>query len=246
MCTLTWLANKEGYEVFFNRDEQRSRTVAKPPCYDSETDSIMPIDPQGKGTWIAVNSSGVTLCLLNNYQAESNTKTTIHTSRGLLIPILIKHGTHEKISQQLKNIDLHNYMPFWLCVFPENFKRDNESMDIYQWDGDRLTKETQKQPVVSSAISLPEVQQKRSSLFDKMIAHKTNSGQHLSYHSSHNPKKGKYSVCMHRNDARTQSLSHIMVGDKIVFRYHDSPPCMNVQWSQLVISSSERYDGRNN
>lgn len=235
MCTLTWLVNKEGYEVFFNRDEQRARPQATLPYYDNETDSIMPIDPHGKGTWIAVNSSGITLCLLNNYQAAANINKTDCVSRGSLIPRLIKYKSSSEILQQLHDINMNDYMPFWLCVFPESLKSDNEIIYSYQWDGYELTQEEQNQPMISSAVSLVDVQKTRIELFEKMIDHDSSSEHHLAYHSSHEPEKGKYSVCMHRDDARTQSMSHIAVGDVVEFRYHDASPCMHEQWSKIVI-----------
>lgn len=235
MCTLSWLVNAQGYEVFFNRDEQRSRIEATPPFYDEKTDSIMPIDPQGGGTWIAVNSHGITLCLLNNYQAAEKIKKENHKSRGSLIPLLLKFQSHDEILQCLYRIEMKDFLPFWLCVFPQDFKEDNESMDFFQWDGNVLTVEKPGQPVVSSAVSLAEVQQKRHSLFNNTIQPISNTKQHLSFHSSHLPEKGKFSVCMHREDAHTQSLSHIVVGDTVIFRYQDGAPCKSAKWETTTL-----------
>ena len=235
MCTLSWLVNAQGYEVFFNRDEQRSRVKAEPPAYDTVTDSIMPIDPQGGGTWIAVNANGITLCLLNNYQAAAQIKKGNHKSRGSLIPLLLEFKTHDEILQCLYRIEMKDYLPFWLCIFPHDFKKDNESIDCYKWDGDVLTVDKPEQPVVSSAVSLTEVQQKRGSLFNKTMKSISNTEKHLSYHSSHLPEKGKFSVCMHREDAHTQSLSHIVVGDTIIFRYQDEAPCKLARWDTTTL-----------
>lgn len=240
MCTLTWLINEQGYEVFFNRDEQRSRKRAIPPSYDKTTDSIMPIDTQGNGTWIAANRSGVTLCLLNNYQAEANIEKNNFISRGSLIPLLFKNKYHEQILQQLQEINLQQYMPFWFCIFPETLNKSNKTIYIYQWDGKTLTKEDAAQPMISSAISLLEVKQERINLFKKMVKFNTNSKQHLAYHCSHQPEKGKLSVCMHRNDAHTQSLSHITISNDITFRYHDAAPCMNLKYSEVLIKSDNK------
>lgn len=56
----------------FNRDEQKSRALALAPAiYDRQGVSVMmPLDPQGQGSWISLNQFGLSLCLLNNYQAE--------------------------------------------------------------------------------------------------------------------------------------------------------------------------------
>ncbi len=72
MCTVSWLLHDAGYEVFFNRDEQKGRAIANPPAvFDREgTRYMMPVDPDGGGTWIAMNQHGLSLCLLNYYQGD--------------------------------------------------------------------------------------------------------------------------------------------------------------------------------
>ena len=95
MCTLTYLLNERGYELFFNRDEQRSRLLAEPPKLNKVNKShgaIYPIDPQGGGTWIAVNEQGLSLALLNNYQAplSNNDNHNKSISRGQLILSLLQ------------------------------------------------------------------------------------------------------------------------------------------------------------
>lgn len=46
MCSVTWYLSDTGYQVFFNRDEQRSRALALPPKpYElQETSVLMPLD----------------------------------------------------------------------------------------------------------------------------------------------------------------------------------------------------------
>ena len=49
---------------------------------------------------------------------------------------------------------------------------------------------------------------------------------HHAFHSSHEPQCGATSVCMHREDARTVSLSEITSSrGQVQFRYFDGPPC---------------------
>jgi len=239
MCTVSWLINTNGYEVFFNRDEQRSRPKALLPAYDKKTDSIMPVDPQGNGTWIAVGRSGLTVCLLNNYQAQSKVSSSAASSsfvsRGLLVSELIKYKNSEQVIQQLHGTSMSQYMPFLLCVFPENLKSGNEQLFIFSWDGNEFVQKNISQPLISSAVLLEEVQKKRTLLFQEMTQDEVNRNIHLSYHSSHQSEKGKFSVCMHREDARTQSISHIVVGNEIKFRYHDAPPCNDKKWEEVVM-----------
>jgi len=236
MCTLTWLTHSNGYEVFFNRDEQRTRPRSEPPKYDPETNSIMPIDPQGKGTWIAVNNSGLTLCILNNYQAKPKSLKRNHLSRGLIIPHLIKHQQYTQLLSDFLNIDFDNYMPFWLCIFPGNLTKHTESPYAYQWNGESLTEEKTYQPFTSSAVMLEEVKKERSMCFERYIKNDSNRKKHFAYHSSHDPEKGQGSVCMHRDDACTQSFSHISVNKEIVFRFHDGPPCLSNELEEIVMN----------
>lgn len=240
MCTLTWLANEKGYEVFFNRDEKRIRPKAKLPVLNRYTGTIMPIDPQGNGSWISVNSAGITLCLLNNYQVEKKVNQVNYRSRGQLINLLALNNHLSQLLSQLKHFNLTTFMPFWLFIFPSEFKKNNEYLYQYQWNGKVLTQEEPKQPFITSAIQLTEVNRKRTTLYNDMIQLNPNTEQHLAYHSSHIPVKGKYSVCMHRHDACTHSLSHIVVGDDIVFRYHDSPPCKNTYWSMVCMQKENQ------
>lgn len=69
MCTVTWLIDAEGYTVFFNRDELKTRSHARPPTIRKQNgvNFIAPLDLDGGGTWIGVNEFGVTCSVLNNY-----------------------------------------------------------------------------------------------------------------------------------------------------------------------------------
>jgi len=234
MCTLSWILNEHGYEVFFNRDEQRTRAKAIPPFLDKNFGTIMPVDPQGKGTWIATNLHGMTLCLLNNYQRQAEMNPSFsYLSRGKLV--LELSGTTNNIDLKLEQLELKNYLPFFLCVFPDSLSSSNEAISIYQWNGTQLTQEQVEQPFISSSVFLAQVKKSRQTTFRQLTG--TNGGtlEHIAYHSSHLPEKSHASVCMHREDACTQSLCHISVSNEIIFRYHDGPPCEDNRWSEIKI-----------
>ena len=63
MCTVSWFHTELGYELFFNRDEQKSRPTALEPrrFKQNNIESLMPIDPLGGGSWIATNNRGSTV-----------------------------------------------------------------------------------------------------------------------------------------------------------------------------------------
>ncbi len=252
MCTLTWNLNKYGYDIYFNRDEKKNRIKAKPPAYFHGHKTIMPVDPVANGTWIAVNAWGICLCLLNLYQQQEVDKTGLISelpliSRGLLIPDLIQYQQSALIIKQLKQLNLSSYQPFTLCVFSEHLDLKNSKVLIYQWDGQLLKQKQIPQPITSSSVALEQVLQERIKSYHKIISSCSDtctasdfdnnvhlySKKHLDYHTSHIPDKNHLSVCMHRNDAQTQSLSVIKVSTQIVFLYSDGSPCKHPLQTKL-------------
>ena len=76
MCSISWQINAEGYDLFFTRDEQRSRPPAEAPRINEAVEGasyLAPTDPQGGGTWIFVNEHGLTGALLKAYELIGRT-----------------------------------------------------------------------------------------------------------------------------------------------------------------------------
>ena len=219
MCTLTYLLNENGYEIFFNRDEQRARLPAILPTIDQTLNAIYPLDPQGQGTWLAVNQQGLTLALLNYYQAPLNTNHHI-VSRGQVILSLL--SSKQDILVQLNAMDLHVYQPFQLCVFPNNLSKASRTMYSVKWTGRELLLDDIGLPVTSSSLDFANVSQKRAQKFARLVdAHQPSSAQLKNYHFS-TDAIGKHSVNMHREDAQTVSIAHISVNNTIRFNYLDN------------------------
>ena len=225
MCTLTYLLNDNGYELFFNRDEQRSRALATPPTINETAYAIYPVDPQGGGTWIGVNKNGLSLALLNYYQGAFNDNKNI-VSRGQLILSLLYFsdvdGVEGDIVKQFKAMDLSVYQPFQLCIFPENLSIKNQCVYSYKWTGSELLLSEADLPITSSSVDFVEVSQKRKHRFNSIIdKNKPSVEQHKGFHFS-TETISKQSVNMAREDAKTVSVSHISVNDKISFNYFDN------------------------
>jgi len=219
MCTLTYLLTDNGYELFFNRDEQRSRLPAIPPKFNKAKSAIYPVDPQGEGTWLAVNQQGLTLALLNYYQAPFNNHSHI-VSRGQLILSLLQ--IEGDLIEQLKIMDLHIYQPFQLCVFPDDLSLNNNNVRCFNWTGNELLSTDIGLPTTSSSIDLDEVYKKRKNRFNRIVdAHSPSSNQLKKFHFS-TEIIGKHSVNMQRSDAQTVSISHIVVEHDISFNYFDN------------------------
>ncbi|PKF61787.1 hypothetical protein CW745_10760 [Psychromonas sp. psych-6C06] len=219
MCTLTYQLTETGYGLFFNRDEQRSRAHAIPPAVNTHLNAIYPIDPVGKGTWLAVHKSGLSLALLNNYQAERKQLASKFTSRGELILKLLNDSGN--VIKSLKALSLTSYQPFQLCVFPKALTRNNERVHYFLWDGDCLTEHNNTLPVTSSSVEYAKVYESRSRVYQETIVEPSaTSEQFIEYHQSQQ-KDGVLGVKMSRLDAQTVSFSYISVGKKIQFSYRD-------------------------
>ncbi|NUO80759.1 NRDE family protein [candidate division KSB1 bacterium] len=110
MCTVTWLQRHEGYEVFCNRDELKTRKPALPPRL-AECNGVRylaPIDNDGGGSWLGVNEFGVSLCLVNHYP---NANGSAHVHDKKIPPLREARGVlldHQTTSQLNGAVAPHN------------------------------------------------------------------------------------------------------------------------------------------
>lgn len=228
MCTVSWLLEQNSYQVLCNRDEKRTRMRAMPPSItlEAELSVLAPRDPQGGGTWIAANSQGTTLAILNGNLGAARTLKPI--SRGLLPQRLIRLGSMERILTELERTDLAQFLPFTLLVL-------NPELPVHkvEWDGElrTLSVESSASGFVTSSSFEPEaVRHSREALFEQMRASRGATTPDLLYkfHESHALQPGAYSPCMHRADAETVSFSWIRVSpSKVSLFYTPGAPC---QW----------------
>ncbi len=233
MCTISWKFDVSGYSIFFNRDEQLTRPIALPPqTYQAEhCDYIAPIDPQGGGSWLTVNTSGLTLALLNFYQGRLPKGKL--TSRGRLIVSLAAMLHVEAIIEALNAMELTQYAPFSLLVFSAS----GLSVDLIRWTGKKMERLEQQSPLISSAFKYGEVAAERMNCYRKFFpTDSIEENNFIEFHRSHQPSASAYSVCMHRDDAQTMSFSQIKVdGDSVEFNYHDGPPCITESTHRVLL-----------
>lgn len=231
MCTLTYRLSEQGYQLFFNRDEQRARPQAIAPIANDALNAVYPIDPTGGGTWIAVHQSGVSLALLNYYQAQIDPSLKNFTSRGVIIPRLLENV--RQIHQQLITMDLSCFQAFQLCVFDGDLSSSKQhgGAQQYIWDGKVLSHSPltldSSLPVTSSGVDFETVSAYRKQHFLNVINVQTASiDDYIQYHQ-HQGESGKCSVKMFRDDAKTVSFTHIEVnqgrvlGEKVKLDYID-------------------------
>lgn len=225
MCTMTWFTKGDGYELFFNRDERLSRRRADQPtvqCLDG-VQYVSPTDADAGGTWIAVNQFGVTVCLLNHYQFEQIATYKDWTSRGEIVRKFAVTSDLELAELRFNDLDLHDYRAFRMFIIDQTGQNR-----LCVWDGHSARVERNvSTPKSSSSVDALHVKSVRKALFaDLNLVASKSSKDYLNFHASHLPGRSKESVCMHREDAKTVSMSHVSVsGQAIEFRYADGSPC---------------------
>jgi len=225
MCTMTWFTKDDGYELFFNRDERLSRRRAELPTIqnDNGVEYISPTDSDAGGTWIAVNQYGVTVCLLNHYQFEQIATYKNWISRGEIVRAFSVTTDVDAAERAFKKVDLDDYRAFRMFII------DHQGRNVlFVWDGHSARIERNvSTPKSSSSVDSKNVKSKRKKLFaDLNLVESKQSKDYINYHASHLPNKSKDSVCMHREDAKTVSLSHVVVSSEgVSFAYADGSPC---------------------
>lgn len=223
MCTASWFFTDHGYELFFNRDELRSRRRALAPSHfqAGNLDALAPTDADAGGTWLAANSHGLTVALLNRYQDSSPCATpSRRRSRGLLVRDLVSETGIPQVLDQLKRLDPTVYDPFTLLLLDPQ----GEARTLF-WNGRQVSKPTRAvAPLASSGhepLSVPEARLQLWAALGKPDRQSC-----LRFHGSHQPERGAISPCMHRPDARTVSLTHVRVDNlRVAMDYADGPPC---------------------
>lgn len=242
MCTMTWFVKEDGYELFFNRDERISRRRAELPSIQRSEgiQYLSPTDTDAGGTWIAANQYGVTVCLLNHYQFEQLEAYKAWISRGEMVREFATTVDLEHAVERFNALNLEDYRAFRMFIIARN--GDNL---LCVWDGHSARVESNvTTPKSSSSVDAKHVKSLRKQLFSDMNLIESKSiGDYIQYHTSHMPSRSKESVCMHRDDANTVSLSHVSVSNKSVsFRYADGSPCEAELSSELLIEIVDRYD----
>ena len=213
MCTLTWWRDSaETYEVFFNRDEKKTRSRAvEPRTFEvGGVGYLSPRDPDAGGTWMVANAVGVVVCLLNRWHEEHRLEGPAE-SRGLLVERMAGLENVPAVEEQLRSEDLSRVRPFTLVAFDPVGQRG------FDWDGRSLQRSGLAMPLCSSSYHFDEVQAARRTRFAELIGRSHHEGQDLErYHADTAEGASAQTVRMCRPDAQTMSRSRVRVGRKVV------------------------------
>jgi hypothetical protein len=229
MCTLSLVPKADGFLLGMNRDEQRTRAEALPPALhrSGNLSALYPSEPAG-GTWIGINEAGLCVALINWYSRPQYQGDPAF-SRGAIIPRLLAFPSLDDMERSLFSLPLERLNPFRLFVIGRN------SGAVREYRSEGSGTERVDHPWVTNHWF--------SSGHDEASAITTRSAACLKaaeesdagtlpwlerLHSSHDPEKGAASICMHRDDAETVSMTTLEVsGESAAMRYHVFPPCQS-------------------
>jgi hypothetical protein len=223
MCTVTWTHADDGYTLFFNRDELRTRPHEHPPKrWNTRGAAVLaPLDDGGGGTWIAVNEHGLTAALLNHYPRESKAPERPRSRGG--IPFLA--ASHRSVADALvwvRATTMTWFNPFHLALVDATGRNA-----LVTWDGARLSVAGQVRPFMTTSSFCPEeVARAREAQFNELAPGAWPAPAALeAFHRSTNPRGGAWSVWMDRADACTRSMIRIDVSAAhVTMRYEAAHP----------------------
>jgi len=226
MCTLSFFPFQDGFHLLMNRDEQRSRPAALPPILHScgKFRAVYAFERTG-GTWIGCNETGLCFALINWY---SRPQLDFHPafSRGMIIPELLATESLQLAETHLRHLPLSRLNPFRLIAASakekvlHEFRSDAVSLEkvSFPWE---------KRHWFSSGHDEPQAMRERTETCSKTIYQPGDPLTLLrNIHRSHAPKKGPFSICMHREDACTVSFTEITIKNRhSAISYYNGPPC---------------------
>jgi|ETNmetMinimDraft_22_1059887.scaffolds.fasta_scaffold00021_19 hypothetical protein len=222
MCTVSWSLREQGHRLYFNRDESRSRPRASAPrmLEWNGVDIVAPIDPQGGGSWIALNGKGEVAFLLNNYAAMKDSEgSRDYCSRGEIPLKLAACGDERERLDAIRESGSDRYRPFHIGVLIPG-----EKAVLYSWDGFRLEQRTPDLPFLStSSYRSEEVQFYRRTRFQEFFPDGNTSRlweKGLKYHCDRIHEDPAFNPAMSREDAETHCLSRVTVtSERFEFEY---------------------------
>lgn len=230
MCTVTFIARRNGYALGMNRDEKLTRAPGLPPRLTRLNGRaiLAPSEPGG-GTWIGVNDSGAALALINWYSITARVAGQA-VSRGEVAKLALSSDSAALVDVTLKELPLARVNPFRLIgVFPAC-----NAVFEWRWNLQRLEHcdhRWQTNTWISSGFDEPGAQQARRKNFREALRQKSTGGTDWlrRLHRSHGPECGPYSTCMHRTDAATVSYTEVTMSRRMAtMRYTPGALCCNV------------------
>src|SRR5262249_28571018 len=117
MCTVSIVPTTGGVRVVSNRDERRDRAAALDPRIErlGYRSALLPIDPEGGGSWIGVNDRGLIVSLLNRYDGGP-VPAGPKTSRGALVRLALSCDSIQAATDAVLTVGATRFQPFRLVL----------------------------------------------------------------------------------------------------------------------------------
>jgi len=212
MCTVSWSRRLDGYDLFFNRDERKTRAAELPPALARRAGVafVAPWDGERGGTWLAANEFGVTVCLLNDYASSWRPAFGIESnSRGHVVTSCAMATNRAEVLRILRAQPLVRTPAFRLVAL----SRDEAPL-VVSWDGVLRYSDGAEVPFLSSSsFATDDVVAYRRARYQVVAGDiaKPALAELAALHHDHDPARGAHSVLMHRSDASTRSVTHVAV-----------------------------------
>lgn len=226
MCTVSWLHGPGGYTLWHSRDERRSRGPGLPPEFGSSGEGvswIAPRDTDAGGTWVGVNTRGVTIGIANLFLRLPPLPPDRKLSRGLLVRDLLDSRSVAEAEERVGRVDLSWFEPFTLAAVDEaGIPR------LLRWDRTQLRLVAPLGPVllVTSAGPGAGIERRRKELFERESAAGHLTGERLEALYRAPPTPDGVGLCVQRPEVGTVSLTRVDVRTGAVsLTYTPGPPC---------------------
>lgn len=210
MCTVAWGNSENGLWLCFNRDEQRTRSLADAPRLHTGPNGPVAYarDPDGGGTWLAVSIKGFAVGLLNAYPGESVSIPPGRRSRGQLVRALAEGPSAPESRRRLAGEDLSAYAPFYLLLC------EPQAVDLFFWDGSGLRTPTAADCFWTTSSFDPEdIVARRHDWWRRQSADGRMDGEHAAdLLRQTDPGNPACAPTMDREDARTVSQISLILG----------------------------------
>lgn len=239
VCSLNWRNFSDNITLVFTRDESVQRVKALPPVRFSKAgvEYVMPVDPAGQGSWIASNNKGFVFFLLNDYQGALKPQSMSLNSRGQLVRQLAECSSLVEVKKTVENWELSQSQPFYLGIISQ---AQSVSM-LYHYDGRMVTLTPQPLPEQLYSSGDPDVANiilQRTAFVDEQVINTPDDLVLL--HQQHKPSidnKRVFSLCMHRPEAESQSLTVIQLyKHQTKLTYYADSPCKASQHNQYEMT----------
>jgi uncharacterized protein with NRDE domain len=194
-----------------NRDERRTRPIARPPqpWRAKASRATYPQDPVSGGTWIGVNDNELVVALLNRTSTPGVVRQAVR-SRGAIVPGLLACASIDQAVKAAGMLDGRLFEPFRLVLV--------QRWTVVVITSDSGCTSTEAFPLLSpvmftsSSMGDAVVEVPRRALFEQLVLGSADwlRGQFL-FHRHQWPDRREISVHMAREDALTVSRTTIDV-----------------------------------